>query len=368
MTTAAAAGAAPLAARFGAGTASAAPGERAFGHLSATLPDGQTVPFALWVVNGRRPGPVLYVHSTQHGNEISGIEVVRRVAQSVDPRRLRGTLVAVPIANPLAFAWRRHHYRQEADEAYQAHPEKDMGQHWPGDPAGTVPERLTHALWDGAVRHASHVIDLHTWNRWQAAATTVDAWHAPSLDLALAFGLWVQGRPAPAPPEEYASRYLSRVAVDHGKAACTPNFTGQWDIYEPEVRRGVAGLRAVLRHLGMLPPARGAAAAPPPLFAVEDLLDVRVADGGIFLPRARPEQRVRAGDLLGELVRLDGFGVEPVTAPVDALVHLVGAITPGADVALPAMMPVAPPGGRVARLLPVDAAGRPLRAAPPAAD
>ena len=260
MTTAAAAGATPLAARFGAGTASAAPGERAFGHLSATLPDGQTVPFALWVVNGRRPGPVLYVHSTQHGNEISGIEVVRRVAQSVDPRRLRGTLVAVPIANPLAFAWRRHHYRQEADEAYQAHPEKDMGQHWPGDPAGTVPERLTHALWDGAVRHASHVIDLHTWNRWQAAATTVDAWHAPSLDLALAFGLWVQGRPAPAPPEEYASRYLSRVAVDHGKAACTPNFTGQWDIYEPEVRRGVAGLRAVLRHLGMLPPARGAAA------------------------------------------------------------------------------------------------------------
>ena len=72
MTSATAAGATPLAARFGAGTASAAPGERAFGHLSATLPDGQTVPFALWVVNGRRPGPVLYVHSTQHGNEISG--------------------------------------------------------------------------------------------------------------------------------------------------------------------------------------------------------------------------------------------------------------------------------------------------------
>jgi predicted deacylase len=177
----------------------------------------------------------------------------------------------------------------------------------------------------------------------------------------------VQGRATPAPPDEYASRYLTRVAVDHGKAACTPNFTGQWDIYEPEVRRGVAGLRAVLRHLGMLPQPsrRRAGAAPPVVFAPEDLLDVRVPDGGIFLPRARPEQRVRRGDLLGELVRLDGFGAEPVTAPVDALVHLVGAITPGADVALPAMMPVAPPGGRVARLLPVDAAGRPLRATRP---
>ena len=162
------------------------------------------MPVACWVLQGRRPGPVLYVHSTQHGNEISGVEVVRRVAQALDPRRLRGTLVAVPIANPLAFRWRRHHYLQGPEEAYQARPELDLGQAWPGDPAGSAPERLAHALWDGAARHATHVIDLHTWNRWQAAATTVDAWHAPSLDLALAFGLWVQARRSPAPPEEGA--------------------------------------------------------------------------------------------------------------------------------------------------------------------
>jgi predicted deacylase len=361
---------------FRAGTAAAAPGERAFGHLIATLADGQEVPVACWVVHGRRPGPVLYVHSTQHGNEISGIEVVRRVAQTLDPGRLRGTLVAVPIANPLAFAWRRHHYLQEAEEAYQAHPEKDLGQAWPGDPRGTMPERLAHALWDGAVRQATHVLDLHTWNRWQAAATTVNAWHAPSLDLALAFGLWVQARWDPAAPGEGGRRYLNRVAADHGKAACTPNFTGQWDIYEPEVRRGVAGLRRVLRHLEMWPAGRagreprgrqatkGSGAGPgtapgpePVVFAVEDLVDVRVARPGIFLPRVRPEQGVRRGDVLGQLVPLDDFRAEPVLAPLDALVHLVGAIGPGADVALPPMMPVARADGRVARLLPLDRIG-----------
>ena len=310
------------------------------------------------MLHGGRPGPVLYVHSTQHGNEISGIEVVRRVAQALDPRRLRGTLVAVPIANPLAFRWRRHHYLQGPEEAYQARPELDLGQAWPGDPAGSAPERLAHALWDGAARHASHVIDLHTWNRWQAAATTVDAWHAPSLDLALAFGLWVQARRQPAPPEEGASRSLPRVAIEQGKAACAPNLTGQWDIYEPEVRRGVAGLRQVLRHLGMWPQSRRR--PPPPgavVFATDDLVDVRVPDEGIFLPRTRPEQRVARGAVLGELVRLADLRAEPVRAPLDALVYLVGAIGPGADVALPPMMPVASADGRVARLLPVDRIG-----------
>jgi predicted deacylase len=335
------------------GTAVAGPGERAAGHLTAALPGGEEVEIACWVLHGHAPGPVLYLHSTQHGNEITGIEVVRRVAQALDPRRLRGTLIAVPIANPPAFRWRRHHYGQAPDEGYQEHPEKDMGQAWPGDPAGTLPQRLAHALWDGAVRHATHVLDLHTWNRWQAAATTVDAWHAPSLALAQAFGLWVQARWQPAPPGESASRSVMRVAIEHGKAACSPNFTGQWDIPEPEVRRGVAGVRRVLRALGMWP-AR-AAPAVPVTFTTAELITVAVPEAGIFLPRVRPEQRVRRGQVLGELVRLSDFRAMPVQAPVEALVYLIGAIGTGADVALPPMMPVAQAGGRVARLLPVPA-------------
>ena len=65
----------------------------------------------------------------------------------------------------------------------------------------------------------------------------------------------------------------------------------------------------------------------------------------------------RRGAVLGELVRLADLRAEPVRAPLDALVYLVGAIGPGADVALPPMMPVARADGRVARLLPVDRIG-----------
>ena len=75
-------------------------------------------------------------------------------------------------------------------------------------------------------------------------------------------------------------------------------------------------------------------------------MDVTVPAAGLFLPR------VRRGETLGVLVRLDDFQTMDVTAPCDALVYLIGAISRGADVALPPMMPVAQAGGRVARLLP----------------
>ncbi|MGH2371433.1 MAG: succinylglutamate desuccinylase/aspartoacylase family protein, partial [Chloroflexota bacterium] len=335
--------------RLAVGTAEAGPGERAFGHLRVPLPDGQGVAVPCWVLRGRADGPVLYVHSTQHGNEISGIEVVRRVAQALNPRRLRGTVIAVPVANPLALRWRRHHYLQGPEEAYQARPELDLDHWWPGLPDGTPVQRLAHALWDGAVRHATHVLDLHTWNRWQAAATTVRAWHAPSLDLARAFGLWVQARPPDASEGADSFGSVTGMAIRHGKAACAPNFTGQWDIYEPQVRRGVAGLRNVLRQLGMLagapwPMGQSGGAAPPgrpapPVFSLDDLVAVTAPHAGLFLPRVRPEAPVRRGQALGQLIRQDDLRPVEVPAPVDALVYLIGAIGPGADVALPPMMP-----------------------------
>lgn len=363
-----------LAGRMTVGTTLAAPGEKAFGYIPVPLPDGKQVDIACWIVHGSQgrtgrgeapgDGPVLYVHSTQHGNEISGIEVVRRVVEALDPRRLRGTLIAVPVANPLALHWRRHHYLQGPEEAYQERPELDIDHFWPGAPDGTHVQRLAYALWHHAVQQATHVLDMHTWNRWQAAATTVRTWHAPSLELAKAFGLWVQARPPDVPEDDAPAGSITRVAIRHGKAACAPNFTGQWDIYEPEVRRGVAGLRNVLRHLGMLsgnpwpmPAGTSGAAAPagrepPPVFSTDDLVSVEAPAAGFFSPRVRPEERVRQGQTLGVLVRFDDFQEQEVYAPCEALVQFIGAAGAKCDVALPPMMPMAPAGARVARLLP----------------
>src|SRR5688500_13626366 len=188
-----------------------------FQHIPVEFPDGTQMGVGYWMVKGKGDGPVLYVHSTQHGNEISGIEVVRRVVPRLDPRKLKGTVSGVPIANPLAFGWRRHHYLQGPEEAYQARPELDIDHFWPGDPGGTHVQRLAHALWQHGVRHATHVLDMHTWNRWQAAAATVRAWHAPSLELAKAFGLWVQRRPESAETSVGERGSITAMAIREGK-------------------------------------------------------------------------------------------------------------------------------------------------------
>jgi predicted deacylase len=169
------------------------------------------------------------------------------------------------------------------------------------------------------------------------------------LELAKAFGLWVQRRPERS-VEEDETGSITSAAIRAGKAACAPNFTGQWDIYESEVRRGVAGLRNVLKRLGMIDgePSRDE----PPIYSTDELADVRAPYAGIFLPRVKPEARVQRGERLGVLVRLSDFKEEDVAAPVDGLVQRIGALSAGADVALPPMMPIASDGGVVARLLP----------------
>jgi hypothetical protein len=91
----------------------------------------------------------------------------------------------------------------------------------------------------------------------------------------------------------------------------------------------------------------------PPVFSLDDLAGVEAPAAGLFLPRVRPEERVRPGQSLGTLVRIDDFTEIDVPGPIDALVYRIGAIGPNADVALPPMMPIAAAGATVARLLPM---------------
>jgi len=66
--------------------------------------DGTRVNIPIILVNGTRDGPVLLLMSTQHGDEIQGIEVIRQVTRvRVDPKKLKGSIIGIPVGNPLAF-------------------------------------------------------------------------------------------------------------------------------------------------------------------------------------------------------------------------------------------------------------------------
>src|SRR5262249_11258914 len=118
-----------------------------------TRADGSRIELPVLALRGASGGKTLLVTAGVHGDEFEGMAALRQVFEALEPARLSGTFVAVPIANPPAF---------EAGLRTNADDRQDMARVFPGDPAGTVTEQLAHALTQHFIRHADLFCDLHS--------------------------------------------------------------------------------------------------------------------------------------------------------------------------------------------------------------
>ncbi|MCL4499716.1 MAG: succinylglutamate desuccinylase/aspartoacylase family protein [Chloroflexi bacterium] len=140
------------------GSPTARPGTKTFGWLDvAILANGGPLRIPVHVVSGRRPGPRLTVISTQHGYEITEIEVCHELVAKTEPDQLRGTLVVVPVANPLAFEWASR--TTWIDGLYGDN--GNMNRVWPGRPNGWITERMVYLMGEHLIKGSDVVIDLH---------------------------------------------------------------------------------------------------------------------------------------------------------------------------------------------------------------
>ena len=172
---------------FAMGTVSAQPGTTATGYIeSAYLRDGSRVRIPLIIVRGVEPGPVLWVGSTIHGDEIPGCEVIRRLTRErLNPTVLRGTLVASPVQNPVAFL---------TGTRLTEHDGVNINRVFPGNAKGTLTERIAYDLFHQGIAKVDAVLDLHS-NSMGAVCFTIvrtggsgKAWDA-QWELADAFGI-----------------------------------------------------------------------------------------------------------------------------------------------------------------------------------
>ena len=106
--------------------------------------------FGLW---GARKGPTLLLNAAVHGNEVVGVEVVRTIVDEIDPNKLSGNLIVVPIVNPMAFT---------SGQRWDPYDNIDMNRVFPGDPDGTMTERVAHSFFTIFARQADYIIDLHS--------------------------------------------------------------------------------------------------------------------------------------------------------------------------------------------------------------
>ncbi|MEO1139853.1 MAG: succinylglutamate desuccinylase/aspartoacylase family protein [Pseudomonadota bacterium] len=118
----------------------------------STLSDHTPVNLAVHVIHGKRPGPVLFVSAAVHGDEVIGVEIVRRLLRAKPLNGLAGTLLAVPIVNSFGF---HNHSRYLPDR-------RDLNRCFPGGSEGSMASRLAHIFMEEVVRRSDVGIDLHS--------------------------------------------------------------------------------------------------------------------------------------------------------------------------------------------------------------
>lgn len=238
---------------FEIGTVRCARGSMAFGHIeSVYLRDGGRCRIPLIVLHGAQTGPVLWVGSTVHGDEIPGCEVIRRLTREIlDPRRMKGTLIAAPVQHPIAYF---------DSSRLTMHDGVNINRVFPGDPKGTLTQRLAYDLFHAGIARSDVVLDIHS-NAPGAVSFNIvraggsgQAWDA-QWGLAEAFGITIAvGRIG----QTGLSGMLQDAALDAGKPALTVELSGGYFWEEPSVRAGVTGVLNVMKFLGMLEGSREA--------------------------------------------------------------------------------------------------------------
>lgn len=270
----------------------------------AELYTGAPVTMPVRVKRGKRDGPVLFVSAAIHGDELNGVEIIRRVLRMPGLKRLRGTLIAVPIVNVHGFL-RQSRYMPDR---------RDLNRSFPGSETGSVAARTAHVFLSEIVEQADFGIDLHTGaihrpNLPQIRANLKDE---ATLAMAKAFAapLVLDSPPADGTLRDLATaKGVPVLLYESGEAL-------RFD--EVAIRIGVAGVTRVLRHLGMLPATGKATARPSPRAASSQWL--RAPQSGILRPLVKLGATVKAGQAVAMIA--DPFGEDEVaiSAPTRGVV------------------------------------------------
>ena len=203
------------------------------------LVTGGDVSIPVQVVHGREPGPVVWVNAAIHGDEVVGVEVIRRVLQQLSPKTLRGTVVAVPVVNVLGFM---------SGDRYLPD-RRDLNRSFPGSARGSLAARIAHLFMTEVVAKCELGIDLHTAadRRANLPQIRADLDDAETRRLALAFG---------APVALHASLRdgsLRQAARQAGARVLLYEAGEALRFDDESITTGVTGVLRVLNALGMLP-------------------------------------------------------------------------------------------------------------------
>ncbi len=267
-------------------------------------------------IQGARPGPVFALIAGNHGYEYPPIIALQRLRAGIDPEKLAGTIVMVHVANMPSFLGRTIYFSPVDG--------KNLNRVYPGNPEGTVSDRIAYAITTEVIEKADYVLDLHCGdgNEWLRPYVYQTVTNNAEMDasiarLALAFGIdhILVDRNRPTDPAR--SMYCSTTAITRGKPAMTIE-SGYLGTTDPQcVAEIVSGVRGVLRELQMMDD--GPAPLMKPVY-LDPSEVVSSPETGILYPHVERDQHVTKGTILAHITDFFGTTIAEVPAPIDGLV------------------------------------------------
>jgi predicted deacylase len=288
------------------------PGSREKGRLGTFYrEDGAPVHIPLIVINGTEDGPTLWLSSGMHGQELSGVGVIwELVKERIDPSKLHGAIIAVPFMNPFSFTGGTYFTPQDGLNLHNS---------FPGDPEGSLTERLANLVYEQGIKKADVVVDLHC-NPENAMMFTYafdpddEGVGKQGYELAKAFGLTTVDD---APKAEGMSADIQDVAYHLGKPSFLVELTPYYSISPQAVAVGVRGVLNVMKTLKMI---EGDVEPQDEVLVIEDRLGIvfgTSGSGGLVIPETVLGDPVTKGQVVGHVVDFFGDPVEEIVSPVD---------------------------------------------------
>lgn len=246
-------------------------------HVPMTMP--------VHIIKGKRGGPVLFISAAIHGDELNGVEIIRRLLKVAALKRLRGTLIAIPVVNVYGII---HHSRYLPDR-------RDLNRSFPGSKKGSLASRIADLFMQEIVANSTHGIDLHTGAIHRSNVPQIRANLQDEQTLALARAFQVPL----LIDANLRDGSLRGAAAEQGIPMLLYEAGEALRFDEISIRAGVRGIIGVMRYLGMLTPSKKTKSKGKEPYIAHSSRWIRAPASGMFRTVKPLGSQVKVNDTLG---------------------------------------------------------------------
>lgn len=284
-----------------------APGENKLVKINISrLPTGTLIDIPVHVFNAKKPGPTLLVQAGLHGDEINGVETLRRMLEQKDFSIIKGAVIVVPILNVFGFI----HFSRDVPDG------KDVNRSFPGSKTGSLASRIAYHYTQEILPQISLGIDLHTGggqrhNYPQIRYTKEDL---ASKELAEVFNapLLFASRLIPGSFRKTAYKMNKPIVVYEGGESM------RFD--ELSITDAIRGIKNVMVHFKMLPIKVKAHLKS---LHLERTKWIRAPRAGMFVPSVVNGSTVKKGQFLGTVSDTVAKKSKEIKAPFEGVVFCI---------------------------------------------